>query len=463
LRRKSAAGAQPMMADPLTAQRMGAQGDFFNVTDVVVKFVLEGHTRGVNWATFHPTMPLVLSCGDDRQVKIWRMNDSRAWEVDTCRGHYNNVNSAMFHPKRDFILSDSEDKTIRVWDTTRRTLLQTFRREQDRFWCLNAHPELNLFAAGHDNGLIVFKLERERPAAAIHQNSLLYVKDSQVRLHNFGDASDNPTIAIRTAPAGQYLPPPRSMSFNPAEKAILLTSDAEGGTYELYNLPRQITGHIADAGQTRRGAGSSAIWTGRNRFAVFDKGAQQILIKDLSNQTTKTIQPPVVVDAIFSAPGSQLLLATSTSVVLFDVQTRQTIAEISAAPVKYVAWSSDMSTVALLCKHTITLANKQLEQLCQVHETIRIKSAVWDDSGVLLYTTLNHIKYALPQGDTGIIRTIDNPVYLVRIQGGDVHCLDREGTVQTIKIDPTEYRFKLALVHRNYEEVVSIIRNSNLV
>ncbi|KAJ2780589.1 hypothetical protein GGI15_003483 [Coemansia interrupta] len=463
LRRKSAAGAQPMMADPLTAQRMGAQGDFFNVTDVVVKFVLEGHTRGVNWATFHPTMPLVLSCGDDRQVKIWRMNDSRAWEVDTCRGHYNNVNSAMFHPKRDFILSDSEDKTIRVWDTTRRTLLQTFRREQDRFWCLNAHPELNLFAAGHDNGLIVFKLERERPAAAIHQNSLLYVKDSQVRLHNFGDASDQPTIAIRTAPAGQYLPPPRSMSFNPAEKAILLTSDAEGGSYELYNLPRQITGHVADAGQTRRGAGSSAIWTGRNRFAVLDKGAQQILIKDLSNQTTKTIQPPVVVEAIFAAPGSQLLLATSTSVVLFDVQTRQTVAEINAAPVKYVAWSSDMSTVALLCKHTITLANKQLEQLCQVHETIRIKSAVWDESGVLLYTTLNHIKFALPQGDTGIIRTIDNPVYLVRIQGGDVHCLDREGTVQTIKIDPTEYRFKLALVHRNYEEVVSIIRNSNLV
>ncbi|KAJ2333698.1 hypothetical protein GGI00_002202, partial [Coemansia sp. RSA 2681] len=93
LRRKSAAGSQPMMNDPLSAQRMGAQGDFFNVTDVVVKFVLEGHARGVNWATFHPTMPLVLSCGDDRQVKIWRMNESRAWEVDTCRGHYNNVNS----------------------------------------------------------------------------------------------------------------------------------------------------------------------------------------------------------------------------------------------------------------------------------------------------------------------------------------------------------------------------------
>ncbi|KAJ1770968.1 hypothetical protein LPJ74_002768 [Coemansia sp. RSA 1843] len=463
LRRKSAAGAQPMMADPLSSQRMNAQGDLFNVTDVVVKFVLEGHTRGVNWATFHPTMPLVLSCGDDRQVKIWRMNESRAWEVDTCRGHYNNVNSSLFHPKRDFILSDSEDKTIRVWDTSRRTLLQTFRREQDRFWCLTAHPDLNLFAAGHDNGLLVFKLERERPAATIHHNSLFYVKDSQVRLHDFSTGNDAPMVSIRSAPAGQYLPPPRSMSFNPAEKSILLTSDAEGGTYELYPLPRQFTGQVADAGQTHRAAGSCAIWIGRNRYVVLDKAEQQLVVKTTPNQNPRTIKPPAAVEAIFPAPGTQILLATSTSVILFDVQTRQAIAEINAASVKYVAWSADMSKVALLSKHTIVVATKQLEQLCQIHETIRIKSAVWDESSVLLYSTLNHIKFALTQGDSGIIRTIDNPIYLVRVQSGDLHCLDREGNVQVLKIDPTEYKFKLALIHKNYEEVVSIIRNSNLV
>ncbi|KAJ2520175.1 hypothetical protein H4217_002217 [Coemansia sp. RSA 1939] len=463
LRRKSAAGAQPMMTDPLSSQRMNAQGDLFNVTDVVVKFVLEGHTRGVNWACFHPTMPLVLSCGDDRQVKIWRMNDSRAWEVDTCRGHYNNVNSALFHPKRDFILSDSEDKTIRVWDTSRRTLLQTFRREQDRFWCLTAHPELNLFAAGHDNGLLVFKLERERPAATIHHNSLFYFKDSQIRLHDFATGNDAPIVSTRSAPTGQYLPPPRSMSYNPAEKAILLTSDAEGGTYELYPLPRQFTGQVADAGQTHRAAGSCAIWIGRNRFVILDKAEQQLVVKTTPNQNPRTVKPPATVEAIFPAPGTQILLATSTSVILFDVQTRQATAEINAASVKYVSWSADMSKVALLSKHTVVIATKQLEQLCQIHETIRIKSAVWDDSSVLLYSTLNHVKFALTQGDSGIIRTIDNPIYLVRIQGGDLHCLDREGNVQVLKIDPTEYKFKLALIHKNYEEVVSIIRNSNLV
>lgn len=48
--------------------------DLFGGVDAVVKYVLEGHDRGVNWAGFHPTLPLIVSGADDRQVKLWRMN-----------------------------------------------------------------------------------------------------------------------------------------------------------------------------------------------------------------------------------------------------------------------------------------------------------------------------------------------------------------------------------------------------
>ena len=72
----------------------------------------------------------------------------KAWEVDTCRGHYNNVSCVLFHPRQELILSNSEDKSIRVWDLTKRTCLNTFRREHDRFWVMAAHPTLSLFAAG---------------------------------------------------------------------------------------------------------------------------------------------------------------------------------------------------------------------------------------------------------------------------------------------------------------------------
>jgi WD40 repeat protein len=44
------------------------------VSHVSFPLSLQGHDRGVNWAAFHPTMPLIVSGADDRQVKIWRMN-----------------------------------------------------------------------------------------------------------------------------------------------------------------------------------------------------------------------------------------------------------------------------------------------------------------------------------------------------------------------------------------------------
>ena len=57
-----------------------------------------------------------------------------------------------------------------------RTAIYSHRRETDRFWAVASHPTLNMFAAGHDGGMLVFKLERERPAYCIHANTLFYVK-----------------------------------------------------------------------------------------------------------------------------------------------------------------------------------------------------------------------------------------------------------------------------------------------
>lgn len=48
------------------------------------------------------------------QVKLWRMNETKAWEVHTMTGHTNNVSCVIFHPKRELIVSNSEDRSIRV-------------------------------------------------------------------------------------------------------------------------------------------------------------------------------------------------------------------------------------------------------------------------------------------------------------------------------------------------------------
>ncbi|KAI8980488.1 coatomer protein alpha subunit [Pilobolus umbonatus] len=459
LRKKSQAPATMMMEDLYKA---GPGGDMFGTTDVMVKYVLEGHDHGVNWASFHPTLPLIVSAGDDRQVKLWRMNDTKAWEVDSCRGHYNNVSSAIFHPRQDLLLSDSEDKTIRVWDLTKRTAIATFRRDHDRFWVLTSHPELNLFAAGHDSGLIVFKLERERPAFQISNNELYYVKRNILHIHDFPSTADQEVMSVRKL--GSPFVAPRTLSYNPAERAVLLTSPFEGGSYELYRLPRSLGGTLQEpSDDAMKGTGHAALFIARNRFAVFDKNSQTIQIRDLSNKETRSFGTPGPVTDIFFAGPSTLLMATANSVILFDIQQRRIVSELAVANVKYVVWSNDMSMVALLSKHTVTMATNELKQTCQINETIRIKSAAWDESNVLIYCTLNHIKYALTEGDNGIIRTLEQPIYLTRIKGKKLYALDRDGKVNEISFDPTEYRFKLALIKKQYEEVLHIIRTSNLV
>jgi coatomer protein complex subunit alpha (xenin) len=85
-----------------------------------------------------------------------------------------------------------------------------------------------------------------------------------------------------------------------------------------------------------------------------------------------------------------------------------------------------------------------------------VKSGTWDDSGVFVYTTSNHIKYTITNGDHGIIRTLDLPVYLTRIKGSQVFCLDRDCKPRILNIDPTEFRFKLALVNRSVRFILKL-------
>ncbi|CRL04977.1 CLUMA_CG018001, isoform A [Clunio marinus] len=433
--------------------------DLFGQADAIVKHVLEGHDRGVNWAHFHPNLPLVVSGADDRQIKLWRMNEYKAWEVDTCRGHYNNVSCVLFHPRQELIISNSEDKSIRVWDMTKRQCLHTFRREHERFWILAAHPSLNLFAAGHDSGMIVFKLERERPAYAVHGNILYYIKERFLRKLDFTTTKDSVVMQIR----GGGKTPVFSMSYNPALNAILLctrTSNMENSTYDLYSIPKD--SETNSESDSKRSSGITALWVARNRFAVLDRSGQ-LVVKNFKNEVTKKIQTSQSCDEIFYAGTGMLLLREPDHVTLFDVQQLRNLAQVKISKCKYVVWSADMSHVALLAKHTINICNRRLESLCTIQESTRVKSGAWDDSGVFIYTTSNHIKYAILNGDHGIIRTLELPIYITRVKGAQVFCLDRECRTRVLNIDTTEYKFKLALINRKYEEVLHMVRNARLV
>lgn len=66
-------------------------------------------------------------------------------------------------------------------------------------WCLFEHS-INrrcLYDPGHDSGMLVFKLERERPAYAVYGNMLYYVKDRFLRQLDFNSSKDTAVMQLR--------------------------------------------------------------------------------------------------------------------------------------------------------------------------------------------------------------------------------------------------------------------------
>ena len=53
------------------------------------------------------------------------------------------------------------------------------------------------FFSGHDSGMIVFKLERERPAYAVHENVLYYCKEKYLRKLDFRTSKDVAVMQLR--------------------------------------------------------------------------------------------------------------------------------------------------------------------------------------------------------------------------------------------------------------------------
>ena len=97
---------------------------------------------------------------------------------------------------------------------------------------------------------------------------------------------------------------------------------------------------------------------------MLDKSSNQVLVKNLKNEIVKKCALPIATDAIFYAGTGNLLCRAEDRLVIFDLQQRIILGEFQTPSVKYIVWSTDMESVALLSKHAIVIANKRLVHRC---------------------------------------------------------------------------------------------------
>lgn len=107
----------------------------------------------------------------------------------------------------------------------------------------------------------------------MHGDTVYYVRDKYVRSYDINTGADLGLLSVRKF--GSPYVPPRTLSYNPAERAVLLTISSDNGLYELSGLPKDAVGEVKDSSTDgKRGSGQAAIFVARNRFAVLNKTSQ---------------------------------------------------------------------------------------------------------------------------------------------------------------------------------------------
>ncbi|PON80339.1 Coatomer alpha subunit [Parasponia andersonii] len=332
---------------------------------------------------------------------------TRAWKAMTLTGHIS----------PDVVLSSSEDGRILVWDLCKRTCVEKIRRENSSFSILASHPAmLNRFAAGHDSGILVFKLASERPVLSVSGDSMC-----------------------------RY--------FNTVSGFHFELSNFQNWRYSLINLVSPRQRHYWDYCPYFYQHAKALFRCGQGFLStVLDKRTNQIFVKNLKNETVEKIALPILTDAIFYAGTRKLLCRAEDRAFILDLQNRIILRELQTCLViKRVFWSNDMEFVAFLSKNSIVVASTELVHQCTLHETTHVKSGAWDDND-----------YCLPNGDSGIIKSIDLPLFISKVFGSIIRCSNVEGRAHDIEFDATEYVIKLFLLKKRYSQVMRMIRRSEL-
>ncbi|XP_049849369.1 uncharacterized protein LOC126318597 [Schistocerca gregaria] len=443
---------------PAESSSFQFQANLIGDSVITPKFILTVND-GVNWACFHPTLPLAVSASDDRQIKLWRYNEVRAWEIDTFRGHYNNVSCCAFHPSRDVLISCAEDKTLRIWDIIKRTLIYIHRRENDRFWMVAAHPNRGLIAAGHDSGFIIFKLEKERPCFCVFNNTVFYIRGDALQSFELQSGLKKDILSFKGRAT-----PPRKLEYNQEEAAFLVTYEGVEDCHEVYIIKDIYQGNV----KVSKSAGSQACWANDSCFAVLDSRRPNTLalktIEDKVFATISSLDLECPIEAIFPAAQDHLFLRCGNRIYLLDIRAQKVVAE-AQMPEKikfssrHVSEESGGDMVAFMGEKSVLLCTMSLKVLCAIEGKARVKSGVWTDKGVFFFTVTNHIMYLLPNGDSGIVRTLNQSIYLIAVVGNKIYCFDRSVQNRTITVDDSEILFKDALRKQSFKEAFYIAKS----
>jgi coatomer subunit alpha len=118
----------------------------------------------------------------------------------------------------------------------------------------------------------------------------------------------------------RYLNKTTSLSYSQKDNAVVVTTETDGGSWELYTIPKRSNDEIDYCTQTKKGKGLSATFIGINKFAVLVKEKTIELFNSKTGESKQVNIEASGVKQIFRAQAGRVLLRSDEKVYLYDFE-----------------------------------------------------------------------------------------------------------------------------------------------
>ncbi len=238
---------------------------------------------------------------------------------------------------------------------------------------------MNYFAAGYDNGMCVFKLERETYSSARSGSLIFFVKNKNLYFHDLSSKEKTIMAPVNTNGKQVMMNQPNHVyynHFNQSSHDIILSFDnLEGGSFIIYEFHRdfkQNGGSPKLISEKRADGVLGAVFLSKDKICVLDQN-KELAVCNFDGSNLKKFQITQApnskkaigkVDMIFPAPLGKILAYSAEdggSLILFDISARKTLHELSVTDVRAVYWNNNQTYAAVVAKSQIFLVTKNLE------------------------------------------------------------------------------------------------------